>query len=72
MAEVKTIKSQLAREVNDIIINNGIMKKWLSEQLGISAPYLNKLLSKDNFTIEDANRILEPIGYCVQYEIVKR
>ncbi len=55
--------NELAIMVDDTINNRGVKRTWLCEQLGISQPYLYKLLHKKSFNVSDANRILEPLGY---------
>ncbi len=54
---------ELAQAIEKIIDNNGIKKIWLSEKLGISNQNFNRLMSKKNFSLDDANRILNVIGY---------
>ena len=63
--------NNLAVMVNNIITDNGIKKSWIADQLGISQQLLQRMLSKKNFTIDDANRILSPLGYRVSYKIEK-
>ena len=63
--------NDLAMMIDNFIANNGIKKTWIAEQLGISQQLLNKRLKKKNFTIEDANIILEVLGYKVNYTIVQ-
>lgn len=61
--------NQLALFVDDFINSKGIKKVWIINQLGISQPYFYKLMNKRNFTIDDANRILNVIGYKIDYDI---
>ena len=60
-----TIKTnqELARAVEKIIDDNGVKKIWLSDKIGISNQNFNRLMSKKNFSLDDANRILNIIGY---------
>ena len=60
-----TIKTnqELAQAIEKIIDDNGIKKIWLSEKMGISNQNFNRLMSKKNFSLDDANRILNIIGY---------
>ncbi len=53
----------LVQAIEKIIDDNGIKKIWLSEKLGISNQNFNRLMSKKNFSLDDANRILNVIGY---------
>jgi len=54
---------ELVQAIEKIIDDNGIKKIWLSEKLGISNQNFNRLMSKKNFSLDDANRILNVIGY---------
>lgn len=54
---------ELAQAVNEVILQSGIKKTFISEKLGISRQALDKLLTKKNFSIDDANKILGLIGY---------
>lgn len=65
----KSITNSLAIDVDNFIKSKGIKKTYVAQQMGISYSYFNKLLAKDNFTINDANRILLVIGYRIDYEI---
>lgn len=62
---IMTIKTnqELAQAIEKIIDDNGIKKIWLSEKMGISNQNFNRLMSKKNFSLDDANRILNIIGY---------
>lgn len=65
--------NELAIIVDDTINNSGVKRIWLCKQLGISQPYLYKLLHKKSFNVADANRILEPLGHKVKvsYKVEK-
>lgn len=65
----KRITNSLAIDVDNFIKSKGIKKTYVAQQMGIGYSYFNKLLAKDNFTIDDANRILSVIGYKIAYEI---
>lgn len=60
--EIKT-NQELARAVNEIILQSGVKKTFISEKLGISRQALDNMMSKKHFSIDDANRILSLIGY---------
>lgn len=58
--------------VDDFINNSGYKKVWIADQMGITQQTLNKRLHvKKNFTIQDANEILNIIGYKINYTIDK-
>lgn len=65
------ITSNLAIEIDNYIKSKGIKKTFIAVQMGISYPYFNKLMSKDNFTIDDANRILSVLDCHIEYKIVQ-
>lgn len=53
----------LADLVTITIDNSGYKKIWIAEQLGITRQGLTKLMNKQNFSLDDANKILSIIGY---------
>lgn len=65
----KGITNNLAISIDDFIKSKGIKKTFIAKEMGISYTYFNKLMEKDNFTIDDANRILLVIGYKIDYDI---
>lgn len=62
----------LAKYIDDFISTHGIKKSWIADQMGISQQLLYRKLNKKNFTINDANEILDIIGYKLEYTIVKK
>ena len=60
-----TIKTnqELAQAIEKIIDDQGVKKIWISEKMGISNQNFNRLMSKNSFSLVDANRVLNPIGY---------
>ena len=63
--------NELAQKVNDCIKENGIKKTWIAERMGCTQQALNKRLNKKNFTVEDANEILNTFGFEMKYMPVK-
>lgn len=61
---IKTNK-ELAQAVNDAIKESGIKKTALAEKIGLSRQGLDKLLQKQSFSLDDANRILNIIHLSV-------
>lgn len=59
----------LALMVDDFLYHGRYSKTDIAKQLGISRQGLYNYLRKDNFTIDDANRILSVIGYKIDYDI---
>lgn len=66
----KGITNKLAIEIDEHIKSKGIRKTFIAGKMGISYTYFNKLMEKDNFTIDDANRILAAIDCKIEYKIV--
>lgn len=71
LANIKT-NAELAQTVNDIIKESGVKKSFISEKMGISNQNFNRLMSKKNFSLDDANRILNPLGYETITKIIKK
>ena len=55
--------NELVQAINDIIKESGYKKTFISENLGISNQNFNRLMNKKNFSLDDANKILNIIGY---------
>lgn len=54
--------AELIQAVNDAIKNSGYKKSWIADQLGISRQGFSNLLNKANFSLDDANKILNVIN----------
>lgn len=67
---IKT-NQELAQAVNDVIKESGYKKNWIADQLGISRQALTHFLQKANFSIDDANKILNIIGYNANAKVDK-
>lgn len=52
----------LRQAVKDAITDSGYKKSWIAEQLGISRQGFSNLLNKSNFSLDDANKILNVIN----------
>lgn len=68
--EIRT-NQELAQAVNDAIKESGYKKNWIANQLGISRQALTHFLQKANFSIDDANKILNIIGYEAKAKVDK-
>lgn len=62
----------LVQAVNSAIAESGYQKSYIAEQLGMTRQNLSKMLAKSNFTVHDANRILEIIDYKMEIELQKK
>jgi len=65
-----TTNKELAQAVNTAIADSGYTKSWIAEQMGITKQGFTKLMSKQNFSIDDANKILFIIGYKAIVKVV--
>lgn len=63
--------AELKKEIEKIINESGIKKIWLSEKIGIQNQNLNRLLSKKGLSLDDANKILNALGYSAKIIIEK-
>lgn len=60
--EIKN-NDELVKAVNDAISESGYKKSYIADKLEISRQGLSNLLAKQNFSLDDANKILSVIGY---------
>lgn len=58
--------------VNQIIKDNGINKTFISDKLGIKRQSLDNLMKKKQFSIDDANSILNTFGFEIDKITVKK
>lgn len=58
--EIHTNK-ELAQTVNEAIKESGIKKTALAEKIGLTRQGLDKMLQKQSFSLDDANKILNII-----------
>lgn len=63
--------TSLVKAVNDAIQESGYKKSYIADCLGMTRQNLSKMLAKTNFTVNDANRILNVIGYKAVLELHK-
>ena len=54
---------QIAIEIKKIMLDNKITQREVAKRLGIKPQGLTKMLSKKNFGLEDARKILSVMGY---------
>ena len=59
-------------EVEKAILESGFTKRKIAEALDMSPQNLNKLLNKKNFSMADAKKILDVIGYEIEFEIKRK
>ncbi len=68
---IKTNK-ELAQAVNEAIKESGYKKSYISDKLGISRQAFSNFMNKSNFSLDDANKILEIIGQSTLTTIHKK
>lgn len=69
-----TIKTnrELAQAVNDAIKESGIKKVFIAEKLGIKREVFARMLKKKQFSLDDANKILEILGIQTETILIKK
>lgn len=63
---------ELAQAVNAAIKESGYKKNWIADQLGIQKESFARTLNKKQFSLDDANKILELIGLETETKITKK
>lgn len=61
--------NELAVFIDNFLYHGRYNKTEIANTLGISKQGFHALLRKKNFSIDDANRILDVIGYKIDYDI---
>ena len=54
---------QLLIEIKKVMLDAKITQREIADKLGIKPQGLTKILNKKNFSFEDAQKILEAMGY---------
>lgn len=54
---------QVITEIKKLMLDSHITQREVAERIGLSPQAFNKLLNKKNFGFEDAQRILNAMGY---------
>lgn len=62
----------LSKLVNQTIKDNGINKTFISDKLCVTRQQIDNLLNKKQFSIDDANKILNIIGYEIDNISIKK
>ena len=58
-----TDREQMNKEIKKLLIDVNISQAEIARRLGITPQGLTKILNKQNFSFEDALKILHAIGY---------
>lgn len=64
--------ASLVGAVNNAIQESGYKKSYIADCLGMTRQNFSKMLAKTNFNVNDANRILNVIGYEAVLELHKK
>ena len=68
--EIRTNR-ELADAVSAAIKESGYKKIYIAEKLGIANQNLNRFLEKKNLSLDEANKILNLLGYNATISIKK-
>lgn len=63
--------AQLSNKINDLIKESGIKKIVLAEKMGIVNQNLNRKINKKNLSLDETNKIINPLGYKAKIIIEK-
>lgn len=61
----------LATLVDDTIKNTGVTKMHIAKKLNVSRQQIDNILAKQNFSVDDANKLLNVIGYEIDNVSIK-
>ena len=62
----------IKKDINILLIKEGLQKKDIAEKLGISRQGLTNILNKKHITIDDVTKIADAMGYDVIISYKKR
>ena len=62
----------IKKDINILLIKEGLQKKDIAEKLGISRQGLTNILNKKHITIDDVTKIADTMGYDVIISYKKR
>lgn len=62
----------LSTLVDDTIKNTGVTKMFIAKKLGVSRQQIDNILAKQNFSVDDANKLLNIIGYEIDNISIKK
>lgn len=63
---------ELRKAVNEAIKESGVKKTHIAKELRVSRQQVSNLLVKQNFAIDDANKLLNIIGLCIDDVSIKK
>lgn len=62
----------LRKAVNETIKESGVTKTHIAKKLGVSRQQVDNLLDKQNFALDDANKLLNIIGFSIGDVSIKK
>ena len=68
----KMTNEDIKKDINILLIKEGLQKKDIAEKLGISRQGLTNILNKKHITIDDVTKIADTMGYDVIISYKKR
>ena len=69
---IELTNKDLANLVDNTIKETGVTKMHIANKLGISRQAFDKLLDKKQFSVDDANKILNIIGYNIENVLIQK
>ncbi len=63
--------AQVIIEIKKVMLDSNISQREVAGRIGLSPQAFNKLLNKKNFGFEDAQRILNAMGYNLVFDAEK-
>lgn len=72
MSIVYKNNDQMVVEIKKIMLESKISQREISEKLGITPQGFTKLTNKKNFGFEDAQKILNAMGYSLCIDFIKQ
>lgn len=64
--------TELIAAVNAAIAESGVKKGFIAEKLGMSKQTFSQFMTKKNFSIDDANKVLSLLDYDFNGEVKKK
>lgn len=69
---IELTNKDLANLVDNTIKETGVTKMHIAKQLKVSRQQIDNILAKQNFSIDDANKLLNVVGYDIDFVSIKK
>lgn len=63
---------QLQIELKKLMLENKITQRTIAKRLGLLPQGLQKIMNKKNFSFQDAQKILDAIGYDLALDFIQK